>query len=256
MRAFMRIVTWNVNGLRAVLKKEFVDIYKSLKADAFCLQETKLQKDQIPVEINELSKISYWSFAIKKGYSGTGVLLKKEPISVSYGIGSKEHDDEGRTITIEFDDFYLVNAYVPNAQPELKRLDFRTKWEEKMLKYMKKLDKLKPVVYCGDLNVAHEEIDLKNPKSNVGMPGFSDEERSMMTNLLKNGFVDVFRKLYGEKVQYTWWSYRANARANNTGWRIDYFIVSERFISKVKDIIIHDEIMGSDHCPVELVLKK
>lgn len=252
----MKIVTWNVNGLRAILKKDFIDIYKGLKADAFCLQETKLQKDQIPVEINELAKFSYWSFAIKKGYSGTGVLLKKEPISVSYGMGSKEHDDEGRIVTIEFDDFYLVNAYVPNAQPELKRLDFRTKWEEKILKYMKKLDKIKPVIYCGDLNVAHEEIDLKNPKSNVGMPGFSDEERSMMTNLLKNGFVDVFRRLYGEKIKYTWWSYRANARANNTGWRIDYFIVSERFMNKIKDIIIHDEIMGSDHCPVELVLKK
>lgn len=252
----MRIVTWNVNGLRAVIKKDFVDIYKSLKADAFCLQETKLQKDQIPVEIEKLSKISYWSFAVKKGYSGTGVILKKEPVSVSYGIGSKDHDAEGRTVTIEFEDFYLVNAYVPNAQPELKRLDFRTKWEDKILKYMMKLDKVKPVVYCGDLNVAHEEIDLKNPKSNVGMPGFSDEERSMMSNLLKNGFVDVFRRVHGEKVQYTWWSYRANARANNTGWRIDYFIVSERFMSKVKDIIIHDEIMGSDHCPVELVLKK
>ena len=252
----MKIVTRNVNGLRAVIKKDFVDIYKSLKADAFCLQETKLQKDQIPVEIEKICKNSYWSFAIKKGYSGTGVLLKKEPLSVSYGIGSKDHDDEGRTITIEFEDFYLVNAYVPNAQPELKRLDFRSKWEEKILKYMKKLDKVKPVVYCGDLNVAHEEIDLKNPKSNVGMPGFSDEERSMMTNLLKNGFVDVFRRMYNEKVQYTWWSYRANARANNTGWRIDYFIVSERFMSKIKDIIIHDEIMGSDHCPVELVIKK
>ena len=251
----MKIVSWNVNGLRAVIKKDFLKAYKKLNADAFCLQETKLQKDQIPVEIEGLKTYDYWSFAIKKGYSGTAILAKKEPISVSYGIGSKGHDSEGRVITLEYDTFYLINAYVPNAQPELARIDFRTEYEDKLLKYLKKLDKKKPIVYCGDLNVAHEEIDLKNPKSNVGMPGFSDEERSMMTRLLKNDFVDVFRYLYPDKVMYTWWSYRANARENNVGWRIDYFIVSKRFIENVKDIKIHSEILGSDHCPIELVLR-
>ena len=251
----MKIVTWNVNGLRACLKKEFIDSFKQLKADAFCIQETKLQKDQIPVELDDLKVKSYWHFAKKKGYSGTAILSKKEPISVSYGVGSSEHDDEGRTITAEYDDFYLVNAYVPNAQPELKRIDFRTKWEDKLLKYLKKLDKTKPVVYCGDLNVAHQEIDLKNPKQNVGQPGFSDEERSMMSKLLSSNFVDVYRELYPDGRDYTWWSYRANARENNTGWRIDYFIVSKRFLKSIKSIKIHNEIYGSDHCPVELVIK-
>ena len=251
----MKIVTWNVNGLRACIKHDFVKVYKKLKCDAFCLQETKLQKDQIPTELDGLCDNMYWHFAVKKGYSGTAVLSKDKPLSVKLGIGSKEHDAEGRTITVEYDDFYLVNAYVPNAQQELKRLDFRTKWEQKLLKYLKTLDKEKPVVYCGDLNVAHNEIDLKNPKQNVGLPGFSDEERAMMTKLLKSDFVDVYRELYKDKVEYTWWSYRANARENNVGWRIDYFIVSKRFLPKIKDIIIHDEIFGSDHCPVELVIK-
>ena len=187
----MKILTWNVNGLRACIKKEFVESMKKLKADAICIQETKLQKDQIPVEIDDLKLKSYWHFAVKKGYSGTAILSKDEPISVSYGIGSSEHDGEGRTVTLEYKDFYLVNAYVPNAQPELKRLDFRTEWEAKLLKYLKKLDKKKPIVYCGDLNVAHEEIDLKNPKQNVGQPGFSNEEREMMTKLLSSDFVDV-----------------------------------------------------------------
>lgn len=251
----MKIVSWNVNGLRACIKKDFLKSLKSLSCDAICIQETKLQKDQIPEEIESLKYESYWHFAIKKGYSGTSVLTKVKPISVKYGIGSKDHDSEGRTITIEYENFYLVNAYVPNAQPELKRIDFRTDWENKLLKHLKKLDKLKPVVYCGDLNVAHEEIDLKNPKQNVGQPGFSDEERSMMTKLLSSGFSDVFRKLYPEKKEYTWWSYRANARENNVGWRIDYFIVSDRFLNNIKDIKIHNEIYGSDHCPVELIIK-
>ena len=251
----MKIVSWNVNGLRAVLKKDFIQSFKKLKSDVFCLQETKLQKDQIPNEIDELGCECYWSFAIKKGYSGTSVFSKKSPISVKYGIGSKDHDDEGRSITLEYEDFYLINSYVPNAQPELKRIDFRTAYEDKLLKYLKKLDKTKPIVYCGDLNVAHEEIDLKNPKQNFGQPGFSDEERGMMTKLLKSGFSDVYRKLYPKGIEYTWWSYRANARENNTGWRIDYFIVSDRFLEKVKDIKIHNEIYGSDHCPIELILK-
>ena len=251
----MKILTWNVNGLRACIKKEFIESMKKLKPDAICVQETKLQKDQVPVELDDLKLKSYWHFAKKKGYSGTAILSKDEPISVSYGIGSSEHDDEGRTVTAEYKDFYLVNAYVPNAQPELKRLDFRTDWEAKLLKYLKKLDKKKPIVYCGDLNVAHEEIDLKNPKQNVGQPGFSNEEREMMTKLLSNDFVDVYRELNPEGRDYTWWSYRANARENNTGWRIDYFIVSKRFMKSIKGIKIHNEIMGSDHCPVELVIK-
>ena len=250
----MKIITWNVNGLRACIKKDFVKFYKKIKADAFCVQETKLQKDQIPIEVSTLDN-AYWHFAEKKGYSGTAIFSKTDPLSITYGIGSKEHDSEGRTVTLEYNDFYLVNAYVPNAQPELKRIDFRTEREKKLLKYLKKLDKVKPVVYCGDLNVAHEEIDLKNPKQNVGLPGFSDEERSMMTTLLSNGFIDVFRHLYPKKVEYTWWSYRANARENNVGWRIDYFIVSERFIDNIKDIKILGDILGSDHCPVELILK-
>ncbi|MBR1844204.1 MAG: exodeoxyribonuclease III [Lachnospiraceae bacterium] len=251
----MKIVTWNVNGLRAVLKKDFLDSYKNLKADVFCLQETKLQKEQIPVEFEKLKAYKYYSFAKKKGYSGTAILSKIEPLSISYGIGSPSYDDEGRAITLEFEDFYLVNAYVPNAQPELKRLDFRTDWEKKILKYLKKLDKKKPIVYCGDMNVAHEEIDLKNPKSNVGMPGFSDEERAMMSELIKKDFKDAYRTLYPKKIEYTWWSYRANARENNTGWRIDYFIVSDNFMKRVKEVKIHNEIYGSDHCPVELVIK-
>lgn len=251
----MKILTWNVNGLRACIKKDFIENMKKLKMDAICIQETKLQKDQVPVEIEDLKLKSYWHFATKKGYSGTAILSKVEPISVTYGIGSSSHDDEGRTVTLEYEDFYLVNAYVPNAQPELKRIDFRTDWEAKLLKYLKKLDKKKAIVYCGDLNVAHEEIDLKNPKQNVGQPGFSDEERSMMTKLLSNDFVDVYRELNPEGRDYTWWSYRANARANNTGWRIDYFIVSKRFMKNIKGIKIHNEIMGSDHCPVELQIK-
>lgn len=251
----MKIVSWNVNGLRAVLKKDFIESMKKLKSDVICLQETKLQKDQVPSDLDLLKCEAYFNCAIKKGYSGTAVLTKQKPEVVTYGINSQEHDDEGRSITVDLLDFYLVNAYVPNAQPELKRIKFRTAWESKLLRYLKRLDRVKPVIYCGDLNVAHEEIDLKNPKQNVGQPGFSDEERSMMTNLLSNGFEDVYRKLNPKGREYTWWSYRANARANNVGWRIDYFIVSKRFMKNIKSIKIHKEIMGSDHCPVELILK-
>ena len=255
MKEYMKIVTWNVNGLRACLKKDFIDSFKKLKADAFCIQETKLQKEQVPNEILDLKLNDYWHFAKKKGYSGTAILSKLEPLSVIYGIGSDLHDDEGRTISLEYEDFYLVNAYVPNAQPGLKRIDFRLEFEDKLLKHLKKLDKKKPIVYCGDLNVAHEEIDLKNPKQNIGEAGFSYEERDAMTNLLSCGFVDVFRELYPKSIEYTWWSYRANARENNAGWRIDYFIVSDRFMNSIKNIKIHNEIYGSDHCPVELDIK-
>ncbi len=251
----MNIVSWNVNGLRAVIKKDFIKSFKNLKCDVICLQETKLQKEQIPKEIIDLKINNYWSCAIKKGYSGTSVISKPDPISVKYGLGNKDIDNEGRVITVEFDNFYLINAYVPNAQPELKRIEFRTLYEKKLLSYLKKLDKIKPIVYCGDLNVAHEEIDLKNPKQNVGQPGFSDEERAMISKLLNSGFVDVYRNLYPNGTDYTWWSYRANARENNTGWRIDYFIVSERMMKNIKDIVIHSEIFGSDHCPVEIKLK-
>lgn len=253
--SLMKIVSWNVNGLRAVLNKDFLESIKKLKCDIVCLQETKLQKEQIPKEILDLKMNSYWSCAIKKGYSGTSILSKVKPIYEKYGICSKPHDDEGRVITLEFDDFYLINAYVPNAQPELKRIDFRAAYEKKILSHLKKLDKLKPIVYCGDLNVAHEEIDLKNPKQNVGQPGFSNEEREMMSKLLNSGFSDVYRKLYPDGTGYTWWSYRSNARENNTGWRIDYFIVSDRFMSNIKDIKLHNEVYGSDHCPVELIIK-
>ena len=252
----MKIITWNVNGLRACIKNGFVDSFKTLNPDIICMQETKLQQEQIPDGFYDTKKYKdYWHFAEKKGYSGTCILTKKEPIKYTTGINSAIHDAEGRGITLEFDDFYLVNCYVPNAQPELKRLDYRMNYEDNLRKYLKKLDKKKPVVYCGDLNVAHEEIDLKNPKTNVGNPGFSDEEREKMTDLLDSGFVDVYRNLYPTGTEYTWWSYRMNAREKNVGWRIDYFIVSERFMKQVKDIKIHNEIYGSDHCPVELILK-
>ena len=252
----MKIVTWNINGLRACIKNGFVDSFKKLNPDIICMQETKLQQEQIPDDFYDKKKYKeYWHFAEKKGYSGTCIITKKEPIKYTTGINSAIHDVEGRGITLEFEDFYLVNCYVPNAQPELKRLDYRMNYEDNLRKYLIKLDKKKPVVYCGDLNVAHEEIDLKNPKTNVGNPGFSDEEREKMTDLLDSGFVDVYRNLYPTGTEYTWWSYRMNAREKNVGWRIDYFIVSERFMKQVKDIKIHNEIYGSDHCPVELIIK-
>ena len=247
----MKLVSWNVNGLRACLGKGFLESFATLDADVFCLQETKMQPGQAEVDLPGYEQ--YWNSAVKKGYSGTAVFTRVKPLAVTYGIGSSEHDGEGRAITLEFDDFFLVNCYVPNAQRDLTRLSFRMAWEDELRAYLKGLDGRKPVIYCGDLNVAHEEIDLKNPKSNRGNAGFSDEERGKMTELLAAGFVDTFRYLYPEAAgAYSWWSYMYHARENNAGWRIDYFIVSESIKDAVNDSVIHPEIMGSDHCPVEL----
>ena len=247
----MKLVSWNVNGLRACLGKGFLESFAALDADIFSIQETKMQPGQ--AELNLPGYKQYWNSAEKKGYSGTAVFTRLEPLSVTYGIGSEEHDREGRAITLEFEDFYLVNCYVPNAQRELTRLDWRMEWEDALREYLLGLDKKKPVIYCGDLNVAHQEIDLKNAKSNRGNAGFTDEERSKLTELLESGFVDSFRYLYPDKTgAYSWWSYMYHARANNAGWRIDYFIVSKSIAEKIKDSVIHPEIMGSDHCPVEL----
>ena len=250
----MKLITWNVNGLRACLGKGFLEFFKEMDADAVCLQETKLQPHQIELDLPGYH--IYWNSAEKKGYSGTALITKTEPLSVAYGIGIPEHDTEGRVITAEYQDFYLVCCYTPNAQNELARIDYRMDWEDAFRAYLMELDKTKPVILCGDLNVAHQEIDLKNPKTNRGNAGFSDQEREKMTALLSSGFADTFRVLYPEKTgAYTWWSYRFNARKNNAGWRIDYFIVSQRLLPRVKDQIIHAEITGSDHCPVELVLE-
>lgn len=250
----LKLISWNVNGLRACLKKGFEETFAALDADIFCLQETKLQAGQ--VELNLPGYHQYWNYAEKKGYSGTAVFTKAEPLSVAYGMGIPDHDTEGRLITLEFEGFYFVCCYTPNAQNELKRIDYRMEWEDDLRRYLMELDTKKPVVYTGDLNVAHEEIDLKNPKTNRGNAGFSDEERGKMTELLSSGFVDTFRQLYPEVTgAYSWWSYRFNARKNNAGWRIDYFIVSQRLMERVKDSSIHPEIMGSDHCPVELMLE-
>ena len=250
----MKLVTWNVNGLRACLNKGFLDFFHSVDADVVCLQETKLQPHQIELDLPGYH--IYWNSAEKKGYSGTALITRTEPLSVTYGIGIPEHDTEGRVITAEYEDFYLVCCYTPNAQNELARIDYRMKWEDDFRAYLMGLDEKKPVVLCGDLNVAHEEIDLKNPKSNRGNAGFSDQERGKMTELLSSGFADSFRSLYPDKEgAYTWWSYRFNARKNNAGWRIDYFIVSERLLPRVKDQIIHADVTGSDHCPVELDLE-
>lgn len=247
----MKLVSWNVNGLRACLGKGFLESFAALDADVFCLQETKMQPGQAEVDLPGYEQ--YWNSAVKKGYSGTAVFTRVKPLAVTYGIGSSEHDGEGRAITLEFDNFFLVNCYVPNAQRDLTRLSFRMAWEDELRAYLKGLDGRKPVIYCGDLNVAHEEIDLKNPKSNRGNAGFSDEERGKMTELLSAGFVDTFRYLYPEAAgAYSWWSYMYHARENNAGWRIDYFIVSESIKDAVNDSVIHPEIMGSDHCPVEL----
>ncbi len=249
----MRLISWNVNGFRAVLKKGFETSFQKLNADVFCLQETKMQPGQ--AEFSPAGYHQYWYSAEKKGYSGTAVFCRQEPLSVAYGIGKAEHGDEGRAITAEFADFYLVNVYTPNAQPELARIAYRESWEDDLRDYLMALDGKKPVVYCGDLNVAHHEIDLKNPGPNRGNPGFSDQERAKMTRLLESGFTDSFRALYpGKTGAYSWWSYRANARANNTGWRIDYFIVSSRLMEKVEDSLIFPEVEGSDHCPVGLEL--
>ena len=245
-----KFISWNVNGLRACVGKNFIEEFKALDADAFCLQETKLQEGQIDLDLP--GYFQYWNYAEKKGYSGTAVFTKDEPLAVTYGIGSPEHDCEGRAITLEYDGYYLITFYVPNAQDGLKRLDYRMDWEDKVRRYVGDLSKKKPVIICGDLNVAHEEIDLKNPKSNIGNAGFSYEERGKFTELLDSGFVDSYRYLYPEKIEYSWWSYRFNARANNAGWRIDYFVVSENAKNTIADAKIHTEIFGSDHCPVEL----
>ncbi len=244
----MKFISWNVNGFRACLGKGFEEFFKEVDADFFCIQETKMQPGQAEFETPD--HFQYWYSAEKKGYSGTAIFAKKEPISVSYGLGIEEHDHEGRVITLEYEDFYLLCVYTPNAQRELARLSYRMEWEDALREYMKALDSKKPVIYCGDLNVAHEEIDLKNPKTNHFSAGFSDEERGKFTELLEAGFTDTFRKLYPEKVQYSWWSYMYGARAKNVGWRIDYFVVSDRIADKVKDSFILNEIMGSDHCPV------
>lgn len=247
----MKFISWNVNGLRAVVTKGFKDIFKELDADFFCLQETKLQEGQIDLSFDGYE--SYWNYAEKKGYSGTAIFTRHKPISVSYGLGIEEHDHEGRVITLEYEDFYLVTVYTPNSQDGLKRLDYRMKWEDDFLGYIRSLDEKKPVVYCGDLNVAHTEIDLKKPKSNRKNAGFTDEEREKMSVVLSAGFTDTWRSLNPDvEGVYSWWSYRFNARKNNAGWRIDYFIVSDRIVDKITDARIHTDIFGSDHCPVEL----
>ena len=251
----MKLVSWNVNGLRAIYKKGFEETFKELNADIFCIQETKMQEDQIKLELQGYNQ--YYNYAERKGYSGTAIFTKKDPINVTYGIGIEEHDKEGRVITLEFDKFYMVNCYTPNSGRELARLEYRMIWEDEFKKYLIKLDKQKPVIICGDLNVAHTEIDLKNPKSNRKNAGFTDEERGKIDNLLNSGFTDTFRKIYPDKEgAYTWWSYMFNARANNAGWRIDYFLVSDRISKNIKDAYIYAEIMGSDHCPVGLEIEE
>ena len=249
----MKFISWNVNGLRACVGKEFEQQFKDLDADFFCLQETKMQAGQLDLSFPGYE--SYWNYADKKGYSGTAIFTKHKPLSVTYGIDIDEHDHEGRVITLEMEDFYLVTVYTPNSQDGLRRLDYRMKWEDDFQAYLHKLDEKKPVIVCGDMNVAHQEIDLKNPKTNHKNAGFTDEEREKMTQLLSNGFIDTFRTLYPEQVTYSWWSYRFRAREKNTGWRIDYFLISERLRDRLEDAKIHTEIMGSDHCPVEIVLK-
>ena len=244
----MKFISWNVNGFRACLNKGFGDFFKNEDADFFCIQETKMQPGQ--AEFDAPGYFQYWYSAEKKGYSGTAVFTKHEPLSVSYGLGVEEHDHEGRAITLEYEDFYLLCVYTPNAQRELARLSYRMEWEDALREYMKKLDSKKPVIYCGDLNVAHEEIDLKNPKTNHFSAGFSDEERGKFTELLNSGFKDTFRSLYPDEVKYSWWSYMFKSREKNVGWRIDYFVVSDRILEKVRDSFILNEIMGSDHCPV------
>ena len=251
----MKLVSWNVNGLRAVLGKGFQDFLKEVKSDVFCIQETKLQKEQLDENILDVFKEynCYWNSAEKKGYSGTAIFTKIKPINVSYGIGIEEHDKEGRVITLEFDKFYLVNCYTPNSKRELERLDYRMEWEDEFRRYLINLNKQKPVIACGDLNVAHEEIDLKNPKTNRRSAGFTDEERNKMTELLNSGFTDTYRYLYPNKTDiYTWWSYMFKAREKNIGWRIDYFIVSDSIKSKIKESYIYSDVLGSDHCPVGL----
>lgn len=247
----MKFISWNVNGLRACVQKGFLDFFTSIDADFFCIQESKLQAGQIDLDLPGYHQ--YWNYAEKKGYSGTAIFAKNEPLSVSYGIGIDEHDKEGRVITLEYDNFYLVTCYTPNSQNELKRLPYRMQWEDDFREYLKTLDAKKPVVLCGDLNVAHNEIDLKNPKTNRKNAGFSDEERAKMTELLSSGFTDTFRYFYPDAEGiYSWWSYRFKAREKNAGWRIDYFITSKRINDKLKKAAIHTDVLGSDHCPVEV----
>ena len=247
----MKFISWNVNGLRACVQKGFLDFFNSIDADFFCIQESKLQAGQIDLDLPGYHQ--YWNYAEKKGYSGTAIFAKNEPLCVSYGIGIEEHDKEGRVITLEYDNFYLVTCYTPNSQNELKRLPYRIQWEDDFREYLKTLDAKKPVVLCGDLNVAHNEIDLKNPKTNRKNAGFSDEERAKMTELLGSGFTDTFRYFYPDAEGiYSWWSYRFKAREKNAGWRIDYFITSKRINDKLKKAAIHTDVLGSDHCPVEV----
>lgn len=246
----MKFISWNVNGLRACVGKGFCEIFESMNADFFCLQETKMQEGQLDITFPGYE--SYWNYADKKGYSGTAVFTKHKPLSVTYGLGIDEHDHEGRVITLEMESFYLVTVYTPNSQDGLRRLDYRMRWEDDFQAHLHKLDESKPVIVCGDLNVAHQEIDLKNPKTNRKNAGFTDEERAKMTQLLENGFMDSFRTLYPEQITYSWWSYRFRAREKNAGWRIDYFLLSNRLRDQLSDAKIHTEIYGSDHCPVEV----
>ena len=248
----MKFISWNVNGLRACAGKGFAEAFAALDADFFCLQETKMQQGQLDLEFPGYQ--SFWNYAEKKGYSGTAIYTRREPLSVSYGMGIDEHDHEGRVITMELDDLYLVTCYTPNSQDGLRRLDYRMRWEDDFRSYLKQLDARKPVVLCGDLNVAHEEIDLKNPKTNRQNAGFTDQEREKMSTLLSEGFLDSFRTLHPDQVTYSWWSYRFQARLKNAGWRIDYFIISDRLRPRLQDAKIHTDILGSDHCPVELTL--
>ena len=246
----MKLISWNVNGLRACVQKGFLDFFKETEADVFCIQESKLQDGQINLELNGYHQ--YWNYAEKKGYSGTAIFSKKEPISVTYGLGIEEHDHEGRVITLEFESFYLITVYTPNSKSELERLDYRMKWEDDFLSYIKKLEENKPVIFCGDLNVAHNEIDIRNPSTNHFSAGFTDEERNKFTHLLNSGFIDSFRYKYPEKIEYSWWSYRFKAREKNIGWRLDYFVTSESLKDRIIDSKIHTNILGSDHCPIEL----
>ena len=249
----MKLISWNVNGLRACAGKGFEESFKALDADFFCLQETKMQEGQLDLAFDGYE--SYWNYADKKGYSGTAIYTRQKPLNVSYGIGIDEHDYEGRVITLEMDNFFLVTVYTPNSQDGLKRLDYRMKWEDDFQAYLKSLDEKKPVIVCGDMNVAHKEIDLKNPKTNRKNAGFTDEEREKFTQLLQKGFIDTFRFFYPDKTDtYSWWSYRFHAREKNAGWRIDYFVVSERLAEKLEGASIHNEVYGSDHCPVELTI--
>lgn len=250
----MKLISWNVNGIRACVQKGFIEFFQQVDADIFCIQESKLQEGQIDLPLE--GYYQYWNYAEKKGYSGTAVFTKEEPLSVTNGIGIEEHDTEGRVLTLEFPEFYMVTVYTPNAKEELQRLDYRMEWEDCFREYLLRLNQTKPVVVCGDLNVAHQEIDLKNPKTNRKSAGFTDEERSKFSKLLEAGFVDTFRHLYPDTVDaYSWWSYRFKAREKNTGWRIDYFLVSKDYVERVKDAAILPDVLGSDHCPVQLILE-